>query len=593
MHNYSLFKNRIPEIILNENGNLFYDNKPQFKVKFEVDYNLFTTQELNKILGTTTLEKATDSKLLTKSFIPTLVENKKKYISILTENTTLNFRLLQYEIEILKDGKKVVTTKRSYSKEFAAVLADGNYIFNVIVYNTKGEKVKNSNLEIKLKTNPYSMNSNKTGSNIIVFDKNEGDFSLEISPRSNKYYTFTLDNIHSDNEDIFYFNYWNKKNTSKMQRGAIGSEFAILNQKQIDEYEKHPELVNEIEGDFVFNIKKVLTGELKPTTLGAIRFPTVLEKLKDNSKKYCNLKCDVSQNYQSSQIFDDNLLITDKFKTGPLFYKFIINSSFDKIDIKDSEGEKVSNFKIEKINDNISVIYFNPLRSRTYYLSIDDSPYQIISYKKSWEPFISKIEADEIETELDVYIENLIIMCDKEIEVDIELTLIDYSKITLNDFKTVTQSVDLKFLPDNCCKISKEIKKIKINNNGNNFTIINMISNSKKLKDKILYYKKIPGEFVYFAEEVQEIILGEIPEKELNKLIIGKKYNFKNNILAECVDGPLHLENIKREDIVFTDIDELFDEAEIFEYNQIIVPDTKDKFYNKNFKRAGAVLCQK
>lgn len=606
MNNYSLFNTRNPVILLNDNGILVYDNKNNFRINFEVDYNLFSEEQLNTIVGdlqeefeaVTTIDSMNNGEITNGAFIGVLINGKKEYLNIKTENSNMNFRFIKHKVTIysntVADYNKIVEFEETHSKTTDYIrLPDGDYVIRVEVLNTYGELISENYIELILKTNYYSMDDNKTYSNVIVFDKNEGNFEIEISPKSNKYYTFVVSDIKSDNDDIFYFDFYNKNNDSERQSGKIGSEFKLLNDEEIEEYEKFPEIVNDIRGEFIFNITKVLSSVKVGNVIGSIRIPTIKEKIFDNMNRYFNVKCDISSNYESVVILDETTLITDKFNGEPLFYKFLINEKVKDLKIINSKDEITENFFIKKLDDEVNIIYFSKKRNEDYYYINNEEPPVLIKSKKTFEPYSY---CEDVETgiayEEPTYYDNLIVYSESE-SAEVELTIVfeDYSKKTVNNF-IVNKFIEMpKFLPDSRLKLNKKIRSINIEG-AENLKIINFISNCKNLNGDLIYYKEDQKDFVYSAEEIDKIDLENLEESLLYRMKIGDKFVIKDNAVLKCYDGPLVLMPIMNSDIVFTDIDEYFDEDRILGVNPLVV-DEEDEFYNQNFKRAGAIVWKK
>lgn len=606
MKNYSLYKSKNPRVLINEGGFLNYENRNNLVIELEVDYNSFSEDELIKIKcgldkefeEVTTFESLFESERTNSAFIGVLENEKKAYKSIKSENSTLNFRFIKHEICIYKkdisEDNLIHTFDKSHAKQTGVLkLSDGDYkvVFNI--FNFQDEFISTSVLDVILKTNYYSMNSNKTDSNEIIFDENEGDFVVEISPQSNKYYTFIISDIYSKSDKIFYFDFYNKHNDSVLTRGRIGAELKILNDKQIDEYEKTPELANEIKGEFIFNITEVFTEEQTKKTIGRMRIPTVKEKISDNFNSYFDLKCDINSTFESTVNLYDKLLITDQFKSEPLFYKFLIDEDIVDFKLYCCDGIPVENYKIVNFAEGINFVYFSIKRNKKYYYENNNAPPTLVSFKKSYEEFKFEMVAESvINFDENMYFDNLIIKSDtRDDSVDVTIVFDDFTKKDIVGVPILKTSEEVLFLPNERIKLNKKIKTIKINN-PQNLTILNLISNSKVVKDSIVYYKKDQKDFVYIAEEIKEINLELVDQSSLYNLKIYEKFTIKNNEVVKVVDGPLMLNPILNSEIIFTDLDEYYEEKNLSKISPVIV-EKDDEFYNKNFKKAGAIIWEK
>ncbi|WP_297489454.1 hypothetical protein [uncultured Cetobacterium sp.] len=219
MLNYSLFKNKIPEIIVNIPGEIICDNKQSLNFNLEIDYNKFDALKIEKITKElkeefkekTSTSTIIDGKKFDGTYVPIINNNKKEYYKIRTENSLKNFKFIKIKVEILSKEKLLHTIETSHSKSLRNIrLDDGDYNFKFYIYNTDSELIKTSDTRVLLKTNSYSLKNNVSGNNEIVFDKNEGDFRIKIAPKSNRYYTFEVTDIISINDNIFEVKIWEK-----------------------------------------------------------------------------------------------------------------------------------------------------------------------------------------------------------------------------------------------------------------------------------------------------------------------------------------------------------------------------------------------
>ncbi|MGL4865000.1 MAG: hypothetical protein ACRC4T_18055 [Cetobacterium sp.] len=602
LNNYSLYNNKNPELIINEPGILVYDNRNNFVLKFEVNYNSFSQDQLSKVIKSLDKEFAdatNTSSLVNSDFVEgsfiTLIENNNKYYkNIKTESSNLNFKFIKYSLRFFKDSAEVLYLDFTHSKSTIPLkMSDGDYEIEVEIKNIDNEVVLSNRITLILKTNYYSMSDNKSGVNKILFDKNEGDFSLEISPKSNKHYCFSITDIKSNNENIFYFNYYNKNDNVPATAGKIGSEIRILNDTQIEEYEKNPELVGDIVGEFIFNIREILTTTNNNNSIGRIRIPTMKEKVVDNMMPYYNLKCDVSNNYETTIKLNDKLLITDQFKNEPLFYNFIVDDDIKDFLIVNDEDKIIENYKIKQLSKGLNLVYFSPKRGEKYYYKNGDNPYYLIESKKTYEPYYySIIASNNISFDEGTYFDNIILKSSiRDDSVDLTIVYEDWSKKEIKDVKILKTDIVPIFLPDNRIKIDKNIRSIKISN-CENLEIVNFISNCKIVRDNLVYYKDSVKDFVYYAEEVETIDINNIDDVEFLNMIIGERYAFNDGKIIKCIDGPITLTRILNSDVVFTDTDEYMDEKGLMKLSPMIVCKSNE-FYNSNFKRAGAIVWEK
>lgn len=577
--NYHRNKNIIPEIVLNIPGTIVIDNKPNKIIKFEIDYNLFTKEQLEKIKNGFELEFANSTKCITYNgknnysmenltYIPI---EEDEYIKIKTENNMINFKMIKKNIIIFKDDKKILTTEINHSKQVSLNLADGIYKMKTYIYTIKNELICESEIKLLMITNYYQINDQSSNTSNIVFNENEGNFKLILSANSKKLYSFKITDIISNNDSIFDFSYYNSADNKEITKGKIGAEIQLLNDKQIEEIIKNPSQEQLIKPEFVFDIKEILTTNHTKDDIGIIKIPTIQSKLRDTYSKYYDLKCDVSQSYTVDIDKTDDFLITDKFISEPLFYKSIIDKPFKKIELIDNDNNSVEYF-LEKISEDIHIIYFNPFRNKEYFLKIDEHV-EHITYKKSYESF-KVIYNQSIKTDKSFYFGDLMIKGTGIYEVTI--TFEDYQKKTFNIKGT---NKECKFLEDERVKINNRILSLEINNEFEE--IINMICPLKNNRINYSYFKKNNQDFVYIAKEVTNFNIKDIPLNKLNNINLNNKYIFKDNELIEVPNGSIYLEDINKTDIIFTDIETWTKENTISD-KQVLQTKIKDDYFADN-----------
>ena len=589
MINYSIYNSRVPEIVLNIPGIITIDNKKLLNIIFEIDYDSFSKDELDKIIlnnneefnHKTNCETYIEKKLINKVFIPINLNGEKKYLKIKTENNTINFSMIKFKIEIIKNEKIIFEDKINHSKNRTFSLSDGDYTLKVYIYNINDELIKINYISLKLKTNYDKIFSFEFEPMYINFNEQEGNFKLLLSTNSKKLYSFKIFEIENKNDNIFEFYFYNLSGNDKKETGKIGAEFYLLNDRQIEEVLKEPKLEDFITPKFAFEIKEMFSTTRSNNDIGVVRFPTIKQKIKDSYLSYYDLNCDVTQNYSVDFDTPDELLVTDKFNNYPLFYKFFIDTPFDSLKIIDSDNKEITDFIIENISEEVHIVYFNPLRNKEYYYILDNDPPLHIRYKRSIESykmiFDKELEfhKNKLEFEYPMYFGDLMLKGDGEY--DIEIQLHDYTK---KNFKLKATNKSFDFLEDERIKINNKIKTLEIKTKDK-VIAISMLCNFKHNRFNYSFFKSNFKDFVYIAQPVGEININDIPDTELSKFNINKKYIFKNGLIEEVHNGPLYLEDIKKTDIVFTDIEEWLKEQTI-DNIEIIKTDIKDKFFLDN-----------
>ena len=592
MLNYTNFFEKTPTVVLNIPGKIVIENKGNNSLNFEVDYNAFPEEVLNKIKHgrEEVFNEATNCVTYDKdknkqNYLMVMINNdgKKEWYKALSENNSMNFSLIRNQVDILKNNVVIKNINVSYAKQFSFSLGDGNYIFRVNTYNLDNELIFTNDISVELKTNYYSLNSTKNENIRIPFNKKEGNFELVLAANSKKLYGFKVVDIISENDNIFEFSYYNSNGYSKSISGKIGSEFDLINEKQTKDIIKNPVQEKLVKPTFVFDIKELFTTKHSDDDIGVIKFATIRDKIKDTYSSYCNLKCDVAQNYTVDFPKSDDLLITDKFKNYPLFYKFLIDTPFDSLKIIDSDDNEITDFMVEKISEEIAIIYFNPFRNKKYYYILDDNPPLLISYKRAIDSYKMIFNKNEIKLETPMYFGDLMLKGNGTYEVEIQFA--DYNTKT---FELKATEKEFKFLEDERVKINKELISIKVKTDEP-IEIISMICNLKNNRYSYSYFKNNFKDFVYIANPVGEQNINEIPDTELYKLNINKKYIFRNNILEEVQNGPLYLEPIQKQDVIFTDIEEWLKEYDLDE-TEIVETSVDDKFFLENVINPARVI---
>lgn len=575
-HNF----NKDSTIIINVPGKINLDNMLNNTLRLEVDYNSFAEEILNKIKSnneelfnecTNCITYNEDKIIENCIYIPYYVNEQIIWYKALSENNSINFSMIKNIVEIYKNNILIQTKDIGYSKKIQFSLNDGNYTFRFKIFTVDEEEIYSNDVQVSLKTNYYSFNDKQTEDVGIIFNENEGNFKLILSANSKKLYSFKITDIISNNDSIFDFSYYNSADNKEITKGKIGAEIQLLNDKQIEEIIKNPSQEQLIKPEFVFDIKEILTTNHTKDDIGIIKIPTIQSKLRDTYSKYYDLKCDVSQSYTVDIDKTDDFLITDKFISEPLFYKSIIDKPFKKIELIDNDNNSVEYF-LEKISEDIHIIYFNPFRNKEYFLKIDEHV-EHITYKKSYESF-KVIYNQSIKTDKSFYFGDLMIKGTGIYEVTI--TFEDYQKKTFNIKGT---NKECKFLEDERVKINNRILSLEINNEFEE--IINMICPLKNNRINYSYFKKNNQDFVYIAKEVTNFNIKDIPLNKLNNINLNNKYIFKDNELIEVPNGSIYLEDINKTDIIFTDIETWTKENTISD-KQVLQTKIKDDYFADN-----------
>lgn len=579
MIKYDLFKLKNPEIIINIPGIIYIENKENITINLEVDYNSFSKEELNKIIGSKINEFNSKTNCITYKdkikennlYVPINDFENKNYLKIKTENNLYNFHMIKTKLSIFKNENKIYENKKNHSKQINISLSDGFYIFKFDIYNSENEFINCFNLNVNLKTNYNQLFNNKTLPNEIIFNENEGNFKLILAANYKKLYSFKIIDIISKNDSIFDFSYFNSKDNSPAIKGKIGSDIRLLNDKQIEEIIKNPSQEQLIKPEFVFDIKEIFTTKHSKDDIGIVKIPTIKSKLRDTGSRYYDLKCDVSQNYVVDIDKTNNFLITDKFSSEPLFYKFMINCAFKEFKLLDNDNNLVD-YTLESIADKLHIVYFNPIREKQYYAYIDDYV-ELVTFKKSYESFKILYNKNIIESE-SFYFGDIMIL--GEGTYNVTVTFEDYNKKT---FAIKGIDKECKFLEDERVKIDNKVISIVVDREFEN--IINMICPLKNNRTNYSFFKKNNQDFVYLATEVKDFNLEDISESSLSNITLGNRYIYQDNLLKEVPNGPIYLEEIKKTDIVFTDIETWVKENTISE-NVVLHTGIKDNYFNEN-----------
>lgn len=582
---YYNYNTKTSTIVVNIPGTINIDNKKNNYLKLEVDYNSFTEEQLENIIKnkeelfnevTNCITYNEDKEEIKGFYIPIIVDYNKEFKNILTENNFINFSLIKNTIEIYKKERLIDTIKSDFTKTISFSLEDGEYIFKINIHNTEDEFIYSNEIKVFLKTNYYKLDDNKNKDITIDFDEKQGDFSLKLTADSSRLYRFVIDDIETKNDKIIDFTFYNEENNDILQRGKIGSIFNFLSEKQIEEIEKNPELENYIKGKFIFNIQELLSPTHSDSDIGIIRLPTMRSKLYDNLNYYYDLKCNIEDSKNINFGKEENILITDKFNKTPLFYKFIINKPFNEMKIFDINNNIVDNYIIEKIIENISIVYFQPLRDIQYFYKLDDDEtIYNITYKSNKYPFIMELTKEFYNEYKPLYFSDIVLKSeDKELE--FEIIFDDY---TTRNIKLKSTKEDCIYLENERVKINKKVIGFKCTSEKE-FKIYNMIGNVKNNRTDLIFFKNNINDFVYLSKEYNTVELNEIPEEEIAKMKIGNRYIYSDDKIIEVNNGPLELKDLELKDIVFTDIEEYKTEEGIAITDSYSI---KGNNYNNNF----------
>ena len=580
MINYSCFSRKNPNIILNKDGILIMENNKQININFEIDYDSYNQIQLGSIIKNNINEFEEKTICITyinnskenKINLPINDNNNLEYLKIKTENSSMNFSMIKYKLEILKNNQVIDILENQHKKSQSISLSDGEFLFKFYVYNNDDELISENQLILRLITSYEEIFKPSSLISDINFSEEEGDFKIILSSSGSKLYSFRIYDIVKNNDNIVDFTYFNSDNDTVSGTSKIGSEFVLFSDKRIEEIETHPELDFLAKSKFIFDIKEFMSSKRTKNDIGVLNIPSIKSKIKDNLRKYYDLKCDVNQNYVVTIDKTNDFLISDKFLKEPLFYKTIITDKFKDMKLIDDKNNNIE-FLLEDITDDIKILYFNPLRNHKYYLNIDGI-IKNVYYKKSHESFIIDYSSS-FKSDAPIYFGDLMLNGSGDCEVTIILD--NYDK---KHFKIKATNKEYKFLEDERVTINNKILSIEVK--GNYTKIINMICNLKNNKYDYSYFKKNNKNFTYIAKEVPCFDLNKINDSELNKLNINDNFIIINNVIENISNGPLTLEPIKHTEVIFTDINTFDKENTITEKLRLHHNYPIDEFMNNN-----------
>ena len=308
--------------IIDEPGNIYSSGKKDLLIGIETeDLNYFKKYNKNLLISEMHL---TENAAILES-------NQKSFYFFGLNN---GMKLDEYTLNTITNEPEIIITLSDFNVEtFVNNKAD---IFNVTTENEEPEQITTSSTtKIKIK---YKKNTN-------------GTYQIEY-----------LDTSEIKEKPLLVLAY--------SEKGK--NKFHYVNEETVFSLKK----------DYDFKVISLISEKYQ-NSLGIISFPKIKECLEISKNNYTNLKINSEYKDIIALPIDDDLLITDKFKNKPLFFKFEIfdydeNKIFSLIDEYDQE---IENLIIEKENDKYFV-YFEMLNDTKYSYCFYSETDEVKYYKK-------------------------------------------------------------------------------------------------------------------------------------------------------------------------------------------------------------------
>ena len=246
-------------------------------------------------------------------------------------------------------------------------------------------------------------NGNKLEENTIGVINNEPEYIQSLSESNiETFVNYKADIINVTNEENVSAPITTSSTTKiKIKYQKINKDFYKIQYLDTSEITTKPLLVlaysekgknkfNYVDEETVFSLKKEydfkvisLISEKYKNSIGVINFPKIKECVEITKNNYTNLKINSEYKDIIAIPLEQDLLITDKFKNKPLFFKFeIFDYDENKIfSLINENEEEITNYIIEKENEKYFV-YFEMLNNTKYEYCFYKEDDEVKYYKK-------------------------------------------------------------------------------------------------------------------------------------------------------------------------------------------------------------------
>lgn len=394
--------------------------------------------------------------------------------------------------------------------------------------------------------------------------------SYEVHLKTYQYGTLLVDKIINtvDSFNISKLFYRKKDSLNPFDSLEVGSEFSF------SKILSGSEVIDSVT-EFNFNFEHLLeVYEPNSDKLDRLSVESSIDNLVFLPQSYyC---CDVNSTYSNSVILDKlPELFTTKLKTTPLFFYFSYVGKIDELKLIDEFRNEIEHLVESKDLLN-HIVYFNPLKDRTYYYH-HKGFYKIVKYHTLSEPFETeyKISNDTpLEFDTPIYFDKL--YSDKTVSL----------KLVKPDGSVLIKEVD-----SDVSHVNSLISRIEYyENNGSSVILTKSICPYYQKNSKYIFEKNVEDLF-YTAKLVKDY---NVPPNSV--LSNNKCYAVEDYKLIEVEDGYIVSslnENIysyynPHNKVTYNN------KSKVFGY--FVPKNTSEKLinlFNKNFKTVGTPIFKK
>ena len=605
-----LFKNKYDNTL---NGGLNYFNslpdvslgKEKNKKNYLKDYHISISDEYYSINGNFkygNFNKGFYKIEVTEDYVTLFKKNKHRYVMIETVSIptykefiycNLHFQFKKFEfpnkpyyLELSSNDSYVFKQKMDNRNKFYELPNNDNMI-KEIIYNSK------TNMDIKKL--PYFDGRSIIFENYFDWSKKRflfGNLTVNVNSNSvidiknNSFYCntqydlkdgkvcargkgkliYTLSNnfkVDLVNDNGYITKFWIENQNKKIYFKCIDNKIEIID--------------NEEESDFFCCI------------------PSIVDYVYYDSNNFGNIIIESNDALEVNKIYNDKIMITDKFYDIPLFYKtFIETDDPSSIKIFDNNDKEIVKY-ITKEFKNGYIYYFHVDKNKKYYYNTKTSSYNYFEPIDSYKNIEFDYYFDDtcfISLDSPTTFKTITLKSSKNITENFNLELFIYNEYdeTTNKITFNSKDINTKF------ELELEISKfyLKINNNNykpSDFYITEDSNKSLLLGNNLTFFKENRENIVYISKKNEDIDLKTL---DYSSLQINTFYDFKDGKLVKSSNkGILTIFSMNENEIAILPSNNLneYIESSLFKITSLGIDN--NSFYSRNFKEPGSYYSYK
>lgn len=320
--------------------------------------------------------------------------------------------------------------------------------------------------------------------------------------------------------------------------------------------------------------------------------PKISDYVQYNSNDFGNINVKINDSLEVSEIYNDNIMITDKFYDVPLFYKvFIQANTLEEIKLFDNTEKEIVKYIVKQFKNGY-IFYFHAERNKKYYYNTNESKYNYFIPLDSYKNIDFDYYFDDtcyLTLSKPTTFNTITLKSSKNIIEDFTLELFIYNEYDETTNKLTFSSKDLNTKFELELNVSKFYLKVNHNEyKAKDFYIIEDSNKSLILGKNLMFFKENRDSIVYISKKNLEIDFDKL---DYSKLQVNTCYDlgYNGNLIKNNSKGIFNISSMNFNEIALLPCNNLEEYIESSVFKVTSLGEDKNSFYIKNFKEPGSL----